>query len=64
MAQASAPQKGTVADTKGFEPPKSNADWQVVTKDVQAIIDTRYLLQTDDGAYVYLQTKGYRLAPP
>jgi hypothetical protein len=105
---------GTVADTKGFVPPKPNleylgrwsvdlvapiwelgqtsdlgrrriipitggtfngsnfkgkilnngADWQIVTKDGLAIIDTRYLLQTDDGEYVYLQTKGYRFGPP
>ena len=40
------------------------ADWQVVSKDGVAIIDTRYLLQTDDGAYVYLQTKGFRFGPP
>ena len=42
----------------------NGADWQVVTKDGVAIIDTRYLLQTDDGEYVYLQTKGYRFGPP
>ena len=104
----------TVADTKGFEPPKpkleymgrfsvdliapiwelgktsdlgnrriipitggkfegpmingkilnNGADWQVVTKDGLAIIDTRYLLQADDGSLIYLQTKGYRYGPP
>jgi len=27
-------------------------------------LDTKYLLQTDDGALVYLQTKGYRYGPP
>ena len=104
----------TVADTKGFEPPKPNlefmsrfsvdlvapiwemgktsdlgkrriipitggkfegplltgeilnngADWQVVTSDGTAIIDTRYLLKTNDGALIYLQTKGYRYGPP
>ena len=114
MAQASSPVAGTVADTKGFEPPKpkleflgrwyvdlvapiwelgqtsdlgrrriipitggkfegpnfkgkilnNGADWQVVTKEGLAIIDTRYLLQTDDGEYVYLQTKGFRFGPP
>lgn len=42
----------------------NGADWQVVTKDGLAIIDTRYLLQTDDGALIYLQTKGYRYGPP
>ncbi len=114
MCFAQGPVAGTVADTKGFEPPKPNleylgrwyvdlvapiwelgqtsdlgrrriipitggkfegpnfkgkilnngADWQIVTKDGLAIIDTRYLLQTDDGEYVYLQTKGYRFGPP
>ena len=54
-----------------FEGPKikgailnNGADWQIVTKDGLAIIDTRYLLQTDDGALIYLQTKGYRYGPP
>ena len=42
----------------------NGADWQVVTRDGVAIIDTRYLLRTDDGEYVYLQTKGYRFGPP
>jgi hypothetical protein len=42
----------------------NGADWQVVTKDNLAIIDTRYLLKTDDEALVYLQTKGYRYGDP
>jgi len=42
----------------------SGADWQIVTGDGLAIIDTRYLLETDDGVLVYLQTKGYRYGPP
>lgn len=42
----------------------NGADWQIVTKDGVSIIDTRYLLQTDDGAYIYLQTKGFRHGPP
>jgi hypothetical protein len=104
----------TVADTKGFEPPKpkleymarfsvdliapiwelgktsdlgkrriipitggkfegpllkgailnNGADWQIVTADGLAIIDTRYLLQTNDGALIMLQTKGFRYGPP
>jgi hypothetical protein len=41
----------------------NGADWQIVTKDGLSIIDTRYLLETDDGALVYLQTKGYRYGP-
>jgi hypothetical protein len=42
----------------------NGADWQVIRKDNLAIIDTRYLLKTDDGALVYLQTKGYRYGDP
>jgi|MudIll2142460700_1097286.scaffolds.fasta_scaffold314499_1 hypothetical protein len=42
----------------------NGADWQIVRKDGVAVIDTRYLLQTDDGELVYLQTKGYRYGPP
>ncbi|MGO9022029.1 MAG: DUF3237 domain-containing protein [Syntrophobacteraceae bacterium] len=115
MSSAQSPDKGqTVADTKGFEPPKPNlefmsrfsvdlvapiwelgqtsdlgkrriipitggkfegpllngkilnngADWQIVTKDGLAIIDTRYLLQADDDSLIYLQTKGFRYGPP
>jgi hypothetical protein len=41
----------------------NGADWQVVTAQGVAIIDTRYLLKTDDGALIYLQTKGYRYGP-
>ncbi len=54
-----------------FEGPKfkgeilnNGADWQVVTSQGVAIIDTRYLLKTNDGALIYLQTKGYRYGPP
>jgi hypothetical protein len=42
----------------------NGADWQIVTADGTAIIDTRYLLRLDDGALAYLQTKGYRHGPP
>lgn len=42
----------------------NGADWQVVTPDNLAIIDTRYLLKLDDGSLAYLQTKGYRYGPP
>ncbi len=42
----------------------NGADWQVVTSDNLAIIDTRYLLKLDDGSLAYLQTKGYRYGPP
>lgn len=42
----------------------NGADWQVVSADGLAWIDTRYLLKTDDGELVYLQTKGVRYGPP
>lgn len=41
----------------------NGADWQVVTPDGLAIIDTRYLLKMDDGELVYLQTRGLRYGP-
>jgi Protein of unknown function (DUF3237) len=42
----------------------NGADWQVVTPEGVAIIDTRYLLRLDDESLVYLQTRGYRHGPP
>ena len=42
----------------------NGADWQVVTPDGVAIVDTRYLLRLDDGSLVYLQTRGFRHGPP
>ncbi|WP_343651263.1 DUF3237 domain-containing protein [Herbaspirillum sp.] len=42
----------------------NGADWQTVTADGLAIIDTRYLLKLDDGELVYLQTRGVRYGPP
>jgi hypothetical protein len=38
----------------------NGADWQIVTKNGVSIIDTRYLLEADNGAYIYLRTKGFR----
>lgn len=42
----------------------NGADWQTVTADGLANIDTRYLLKLDDGELVYLQTRGVRYGPP
>ncbi|GAA3236048.1 DUF3237 family protein [Actinocorallia longicatena] len=39
------------------------ADWQVVHDDGAASIDTRYTLRTEDGALIYLQTRGHRHGP-
>jgi uncharacterized protein DUF3237 len=42
----------------------NGADWQVVADDGSTVIDTRYLLRTDDDALIYLRTNGYRHGPP
>ncbi|WOE32930.1 MULTISPECIES: DUF3237 domain-containing protein [unclassified Acinetobacter] len=42
----------------------NGADWQTVDSNGLAHIDTRYLLETEDGALIYLQTKGYRYGSP
>ena len=42
----------------------NGADWQVVTDDGAAIVDTRYLLRLDDGALAFLRTYGHRHGPP
>jgi hypothetical protein len=39
------------------------ADWQVIRGDGVAYLDTRYTLQTNDGALVYVQNVGYRHGP-
>jgi hypothetical protein len=41
----------------------NGADWQIVTADGTAIIDTRYLLKFDEGSLAYLRTTGYRHGP-
>ena len=41
----------------------NGADWQIVTREGVALIDTRYLLRLDDGALGYLQTRGVRHGP-
>lgn len=42
----------------------NGADWQILNKERLVIINTRYLLETHDGALIYLQTKGYRHSSP
>ena len=39
------------------------ADWQVIRADGVAFLDARYTLQTDDGALIYVNNKGYRHGP-
>lgn len=40
------------------------ADWQLVCQDGTAVIDTRYGLETEDGALIYITTNGFRHGPP
>lgn len=39
------------------------ADWQVIRADGVAYLDTRYTLQTHDGALIYVRNIGYRHGP-
>jgi hypothetical protein len=39
------------------------ADWQVIRADGAAYLDARYTLETDDGALIYVNNKGYRHGP-
>lgn len=40
------------------------ADWQLVAADGTAIIDTRYMMRTHDGALIVIATQGVRHGPP
>jgi 5-methylphenazine-1-carboxylate 1-monooxygenase len=40
------------------------ADWQIVHPDGSATIDTRYTLESHDGALIYVATRGCRTGPP
>jgi hypothetical protein len=39
------------------------ADWQLVRADGVADLDARYVLETKDGALIYVRNRGYRHAP-
>ena len=39
------------------------ADWQLVRSDGVAFLDARYTLETDDGAQIYVNNRGYRHGP-
>ena len=45
---------------KGKLLPGASADWQVVLPDGTALGDIRHTLQTDDGALLYVQSRGVR----
>jgi hypothetical protein len=40
--------------------PGASADWQIVLADGTALGDIRYTLQTDDGALLYVRSRGVR----
>jgi hypothetical protein len=44
--------------------PGASADWQIVLRDGTALGDIRYTLQTDDGALLYVQSRGVRHGSP
>jgi hypothetical protein len=44
--------------------PGASADWQIVLPDGTAIADIRYTLQTQDGALLYVQSRGVRHGSP
>jgi hypothetical protein len=41
----------------------NGADWQMVSAEGLAHLDTRYALKTNDGALIYIQTRGFRYGP-
>ena len=47
-------------DLKGKLLPGASADWQIVLPDGTVLGDIRYTLQTDDGALLYVQSRGVR----
>lgn len=48
---------------RGVVIPGSGADWPWVRPDGVIDFDARYMLQTDDGAVIYMQNRGYRWGP-
>jgi hypothetical protein len=40
--------------------PGVSADWQIILRDGTTLGDIRYTLQTDDGALLYVQSRGVR----
>lgn len=44
--------------------PDVSADWQIVLPDGTALGDIRYTLRTDDGALLYVQSRGVRHGSP
>ncbi len=48
---------------KGIVVP-GGADWQTIRTDGTVDLEARYTLKTDDGALIYIQNKGIRVASP
>jgi muconolactone delta-isomerase len=42
----------------------ASADWQIVLADETALADVRYTLQSDDGALLYVRSRGVRHGSP
>ena len=53
---------GTIAGPRlsGKVVPMSGGDFPLVRPDGVIVFDARYLLETDDGAIIYMQNRGYR----
>ena len=49
-------------EIRGEVVPFSGADWPIWREDGVIDFDARYILQTDDGATIYMQNRGYRWA--
>src|SRR5258706_6123163 len=50
----------TGPELNGTLVPGVSADWQIVVRDGTTLGDIRYALQTDDGALLYVQSRGVR----
>lgn len=55
---------GTASGTIAGKVLNLGADWQTVFADGAAHLDTRYALETDDGAVIEIVNVGTRLGPP
>jgi hypothetical protein len=45
-------------------PPSASADWQIILPDGTALGDIRYVLQTDRGDLLYVQSRSIRHGSP
>ena len=52
------------SELNGTLVPGASADWQIVLPDGTALGDIRYTLRTDDGALLYVQSRGVRHGSP